>query len=55
MNAVHLDIAAVAEAAYGATTAAAAFTVPGQPQPLAELTVAQLEWVGGAGASNFFY
>jgi hypothetical protein len=55
MNAVHLDIAAVAEAAYGATTAAAAFTVPGQPQPLAELTVAQLEWVGGAGASNSFY
>jgi hypothetical protein len=29
--------------------------VPGQPQPLAELTVAQLEWVGGAGASNSWY
>ena len=54
MNAVHLDIAAVTEAANGKSTSAA-FTVPGQPQPLAELTVAQLEWVGGAGASNFFY
>jgi hypothetical protein len=54
MNAVHLDIAAVTEAANGKSTSAAS-SVLGTTQSLAELPVVQLEMVGGGFGSTSFY
>ena len=54
MNAVHLDIAAVTEAANGKSTSAAS-SVLGTTQSLAELPLVQRDLVGGGSGATFFY
>lgn len=54
MNAIHHDITTLTEAANGKSTAAAS-SVLGTTQPVAELPLVQLELVGGGFGSTFFY
>ena len=54
MNAIHHDINTLTEAANSKSTAAAS-SVLGTTQPVAELPLVQLELVGGGFGSTFFY
>ncbi|MFN8736077.1 MAG: hypothetical protein ACK50B_05890 [Betaproteobacteria bacterium] len=54
MNAIHHDINTLTEAANSKSTAAAS-SVLGTTQPLAELPLVQLEMVGGGFGATSFY
>jgi len=54
MNALHDDITTLTAAANSKSTAAAS-SVLGTTQPLAELPLVQLEWVGGGDVAHSWY
>ena len=54
MNAIHHDIDTITEAANSKSTAAAS-SVLGTTQPLAELPLVQLDLVGGGSGATSFY